>query len=214
MPISGSIIAGPNLGFIDCGIDASAGAGGDSGQVRAQARREVVISGKRVKTVDVHAHCIVPEAAKLIDHSLEAPGLLWSNISDRLAQMDQTGVDVQALSINPYWYRAERDAVAELIRVQNEALAEFCASDQDRFVAFATAALQYPDLAAEQVEQAVKTFGFRGIGVGGSVAGEELANPKFHPFWAKCEELGVLVFMHPLGTDELESSGRLAGNGL
>ena len=36
--------------------------------------------------------------------------------------------------------------------------------------------------------------------VAGSVAGEELANPKFHPFWAKCEELGVLVFMHPLGT--------------
>jgi len=101
-----------------------------------------------------------------------------------------------------------------LIRVQNEALVEFCASQPDRFVAFATAALQYPDLAAEQVEQAVKTLGFRGIGVAGSVAGEDLANPKFHPFWAKCEELGVLVFMHPLGTRELEPSGRLAGNGL
>ena len=214
MPISGSIIAGPNLGFIDCGIDASAGAGGGSGQVRAQARREVVISGKRVKTVDVHAHCIVPEAAKLIDHSLEAPGLLWSNISDRLAQMDQTGVDVQALSINPYWYRAERDAVVELIRMQNDALAGFCAAQPDRFVAFATASLQYPDLATEQVEHAVKTLGFRGISVGGSVAGEELADPKFHPFWSKCEELGVLIFMHPLGTRELEPSGRLAGNGL
>ena len=172
MPISGSIITGPNLGFVDCGIDASTGAGGGSGQVRAQARREVVIRGKRVTTVDVHAPCIVPEAAQLSNHSLEAPGLLWSNISDRLAQMDRSGVDVQALSINPYWYGVERDAVAELIRVQNEALAEFCASEQDRFIAFATAALQYPDLAAEQVEQAVKTLGFRGIGVGGSVAGE------------------------------------------
>ena len=213
MPISGNIITGPSLGFVDCGIGGSAGAGGGSGQVRAQTRREVVISGKRVKTVDVHAHCIVPEAAQLIDHSLEAPGLLWSNISDRLTQMDQSGVDVQALSINPYWYRVERDAVVELIRLQNEALAEFCASEPDRFIAFATAALQYPDLAAEQVELAVKTLGFRGIGVGGSVAGEELANPKFHPFWAKCEELGVLVFMHPLGTQELEPSGRLDGNG-
>ena len=52
----------------------------------------------------------------------------------------------------------------------------------------------------------MKTLGFRGVGVAGSVAGEELANPKFHPFWAKCEELGVLVFMHPLGTRELEPS--------
>ena len=50
--------------------------------------------------------------------------------------------------------------------------------------------------------------------VAGSVAGEELAHPKFHPFWAKCEALGVLVFLHPLGTRELEASGRLAGSGL
>ncbi|HAI08917.1 MAG TPA: hypothetical protein DCM17_06285 [Dehalococcoidia bacterium] len=214
MPISGSMNTGPSLTFVDCEIDASAGAGGGSGQMPAQARREVVISGKRVKTVDVHAHCIVPEAAQIINHSLEAPGLLWSNIGDRLTQMDGSGVDVQALSINPYWYRAERDAVVELIRMQNEALAGFCAAQPDRFVAFATASLQYPDLATEQVEHAVKTLGFRGISVGGSVAGEELANPKFHPFWAKCEELGVLVFMHPLGTRELEPSGRLGGSGL
>jgi aminocarboxymuconate-semialdehyde decarboxylase len=74
--------------------------------------------------------------------------------------------------------------------------------------------LQHPDLAAEQVEYAVKQLGFRGVGVAGSVAGEELANPRFHPFWAKCEELGVLVFMHPLGVRELEPSGRLNGSGL
>ena len=74
---------------------------------------------------------------------------------------------------------------AQLIKVQNETLVEFCAANPERFVAFATAALQHPDLAAEQVEYAVKKLGFRGVGVGGSVAGEELANPRFHPFWAK-----------------------------
>jgi aminocarboxymuconate-semialdehyde decarboxylase len=209
--------------FTDCAFTASvsagasASAGGGSGghaHAPAQKRWEVVIAGKRIKTVDVHAHCIVPDAAKIINHPLEAPGLLWSNVGDRLAQMDRSGVDVEALSINPYWYRAERDAAAELIRIQNEQLVEFCASHPDRFVAFATAALQYPDLAAEQVEHAVKNLGFRGVGVAGSVAGQELADPKFHPFWAKCEELGVLVFMHPLGTRELEPSGRLAGSGL
>jgi len=216
MSISGTMHTSPRLAFVGCesSAGASAGAGGGAGHAQAQGRREVVVSGKRVKTIDVHAHCIVPEAAQLINHPLEAPGLLWSNLGDRLAQMDHTGVDVEALSINPYWYRAERDAVAELIRVQNEALVEFCASQPERFVAFATAALQYPDLAAEQVEHAVKTLGFRGIGVAGSVAGADLAHPQFHPFWAKCEALGVLVFLHPLGTRELEPSGRLAGNGL
>jgi len=177
-------------------------------------RREVVVNGKRVKTIDVHAHCIVPAAAALINHPLEAPGLLMHDTSTRIAAMDAQGIDVEVLSINPYWYRAPRDVAAELIKVQNEALVAFCAANPERFKAFATAALQHPDLAAEQVEYAVKRLGFRGVGVAGSVAGEELANPKFHPFWAKCEELGVLVFMHPLGTRELEPSGRLAGSGL
>src|SRR5439155_25169089 len=95
MPISGTMHTGPGLAFVGCEISAgaSAGAGGGSSQAHAHGRREVVVSGKRVKTIDVHAHCIVPDAAKLINHPLEAPGLLWSNIGDRLAQMDHTGVD-------------------------------------------------------------------------------------------------------------------------
>ena len=214
MPFKENLNTGPTLAFVDCNNSPIAGGIGSSGNAEPQNRREVVISGNRVKTIDVHAHCIVPEAAAVIDHPLEAPGLLWANVGDRLTQMDKSGVDVQVLSVNPYWYRADRDAVAELIRVQNEELTEFCASEQGRFSAFATASLQYPDLAVEQLEHAVKRLGFRGVSVGGSVAGEDLANPKFHPFWAKCEELGVLVFMHPLGVRELEPSGRLSGNGL
>src|SRR5205823_2782513 len=200
---------------VSAGASASSGGGsGAHGHAHAHKRWEVVVAGELVKTVDVHAHCIVPDAARVINHPLEAPGLLWTNVGDRLAEMDRSGVDIEALSINPYWYRAERDAAAELIRIQNEQLAGFCAGHPDRFVGFATAALQHPDLAAQQVEHAVKRLGFRGVGVAGSVAGQDVANPKFHPFWAKCEELGVLVFMHPLGTRELEPSGRLAGNGL
>jgi aminocarboxymuconate-semialdehyde decarboxylase len=36
-------------------------------------------------------------------------------------------------------------------------------------------------------------LGLRGLSVGGSVAGQELADPKFHPVWAKAEELGILI---------------------
>src|SRR5579884_1542007 len=208
------------IAFVGCSL-AGAGAAPMPGsgpstlrQAQGSRRREVVVNGKRVKTVDIHAHCIVPEAAAVINHPLEAPGLLWSNLADRIAAMDEQGIDVEALSINPYWYRAERDAAAELIRIQNEKLAEFCAATPDRFVAFATVALQHPDLAVEQLEYAIKGLGLRGLSVGGSVAGQELADPKFHPVWAKAEELGILIFLHPLGTRELERSGRLKGSGL
>lgn len=213
MPITGGLLASmlAGIAFVGCGMTSAAPP--PAAQPR---RREVVVNGKRVKTIDVHAHCIVPKAAAIINHPLEAPGLMMQDatLATRLAAMDAQGIDVEVLSINPYWYRAERDAAAELIRIQNETLVEFCAANPDRFKAFATASLQHPDLAAEQVEHAVKKLGFRGVGVAGSVAGEELANPRFHPFWAKCEELGALVFMHPLGVRELEPSGRLDGSGL
>jgi aminocarboxymuconate-semialdehyde decarboxylase len=128
--------------------------------------------------------------------------------------MDEQGIDVEALSINPYWYKADRDVAKKLIQIQNEKLAEICALQPERFVAFATVALQHPDLAVEQLEEGVKKYGLRGAGLGGSVDGRELSDPKFHPFWAKAEQLGVLVFIHPQGTAELDTTSRLNGNGV
>jgi aminocarboxymuconate-semialdehyde decarboxylase len=128
--------------------------------------------------------------------------------------MDEQGIDVEALSINPYWYKADRDVARQLVSIQNEKLAQACAANPERFVAFATIALQHPDLAAEQLEEGVKKYGLRGAGIGGSVNGEEISDPKFHPFWAKAEQLGVLVFIHPQGTAELNATNRLKGNGL
>jgi len=180
------------IAYVECGL------AGGSGSAQAQTRRrEVVVSGRRVKTVDVHAHCSVPEAMALMGRKVQPPTLLMSQPADRIRAMDEQGIDVEALSINPYWYKADRDVARDLIRIQNEKLAEVCAAQPDRFVAFASVALQHPDLAAEQLEEGVKKYGLRGAGVGGSVNGEDLSDPKFHPFWAKAEQLGVLVFMHP-----------------
>jgi aminocarboxymuconate-semialdehyde decarboxylase len=118
---------------------------------------------------------------------------------------------MEALSINPAWYRAERDVVTEVIKIQNERLAEFCARYPERFVAFASVALQFPDLAVQQLVDGVKKLGLRGAAVGASVAGDEFSDPKFHPFWAKAEELGVLIFIHPQSTPDL--ARRFKGNG-
>jgi len=138
-----------------------------------------------------------------------------TKVSDRLRAMDEQGIDVEALSINTYWYKADRDVASQIIKIQNEKLAEACAANPDRFVAFASVALQHPDLAAQQLEEGVKTYGLRGAAIGGSVNGEELSDPKFHPFWAKAEQLGALVFIHPQGTGApSELASRFKGNGL
>ena len=178
------------------------------------ARREVTVGGARVRVVDMHAHVSVPEAAALMgaDTMRGFPALPLSNSSLRLKAMDEQGIDVEALSINPFWYKADRHLAEQIIRLQNERLAEFCAIEPARFVGLASVALQHPDLAAEQLESGVKRLNLRGALIGGSVEGEELANTRFDAFWAKAEELGVVVFIHPQGTAELES--RLKGNGM
>jgi aminocarboxymuconate-semialdehyde decarboxylase len=202
---SGGAAAG--IAYVGCDVQGAAPA------ARAR-RREVVVNGRRVKTVDVHAHCGVPEAMALMGRKLEPPALLMANASDRMRAMDEQGIDVEALSINPYWYTADRDVARELIRIQNEKLAEACAANPDRFVAFASVALQHPDLAAEQLQEGVKKYGLRGAAIGGSVNGEELSDPKFHPFWARAEQLGVLVFIHPQATGVASDLvNRLKGSG-
>src|SRR3981189_429751 len=121
---------------------------------------------------------------------------------ERIEAMDRQGSDIEALSINPYWYKADRDVAQALVKMQNEKLAELCATQPDRFVAFATIALQHPALAVEQLEEGIRKLGRRGVSVGGNVDGVELADPKFHPVWAKAEELGCLIFIHPVRMPE------------
>src|SRR6266853_5230597 len=176
-----------------------------------QRRREVVVSGKRVRTVDLHAHCHVPEANALMGLKVQLQSLVVS--PERIKVMDEQGIDIEALSLNPiFGSKAEPGLAGQVVKLQNEKLADICAAQPDRFVGLASVALQYPDLAAEQLQHAVKGLGLRGALIGGSVNGEELSNPKFHPFWAKAEELGALIFLHPQGIPDLEK--RLQGNGL
>jgi predicted TIM-barrel fold metal-dependent hydrolase len=199
------------LAFCSCGLPGEAPA-------QAAARLPVTVGGKRVKTIDVHAHCLFQDAVSLMGD--DAKGVfrpvngaknLYIVVAERLRQMDAMAIDMEVLSINPFWYRKDRDTAAAIVKMQNERLAELCTARPDRFAAFASLALQFPDLAVEQLDYAVKTLGLRGAQIGGNVAGEEFSDPKFHPVWAKAEELGAVLFIHPQSTPEL--AGRLRGNG-
>jgi aminocarboxymuconate-semialdehyde decarboxylase len=196
----------------------------DAAPARAQAksgakRLPVLLKGKRIKTIDVHAHCLIPEAlallpadeAKRIYPPVKGSAQFDVVLDERLAGMDAQGVDIEVLSINPWWYRKERELVTKIIQVQNEGLAALCAKAPDRLAAFASLALQFPDLAVQQLEDAVRKYGLKGAAIAGNVAGEEFSDPKFHPVWAKAEELGVTLFIHPQSTPELAK--RFKGNG-
>jgi predicted TIM-barrel fold metal-dependent hydrolase len=181
-------------------------------------RLPVKVNGKRVLTVDVHSHCYFHEAINLMGDGADKvlPPVRgvpehFIVIEQRLKEMDAMAIDMELLSINPFWYGKDRDTAAEIVKLQNEKLAELCASRPERFGAFASLALQFPDLAVQQLETAIKKQGLRGAAIGGSVLGVDFADSKFHPVWAKAEELGAVLFIHPQSTPELAK--RFKGNG-
>ena len=193
--------------FCGCGIPKAA---------HAATRLPVRVAGQKVKTIDVHAHCVFPEAMELFG-DMGPPRRTRGNqeahivIEQRLKAMDAQAVDMEVLSINPFWYGKDRDVSAKGVRLQNEKLAELCAAKPDRFAAFGSLTLQDPALAVQELQYAVKTLGLKGAAIGDTVNNEPFSDPKFDPVGAKAEELGASLFIHPQGTPELAK--KLKGNG-
>jgi aminocarboxymuconate-semialdehyde decarboxylase len=182
---------------------------------RAQGRRQVTIGGRRVRVIDVHAHCEIPLGAVVKGTAFEERASVSPELEKRIPLMDKQGVDLQALSINDFWwYEAKDRGLARAICLaQNEGLAAWVKQHPDRFVAMASVPLQFPDLAAEILEDGIKRLGMRGTTMGGHVNGEDPSLPKFDPFWAKAAEMGELVFMHPNGSANIAKEGTFQGRG-
>ncbi len=179
--------------------------------------------GPKHFTVDIHCHVETPEATDLVRGVSHAPesNMVFSNeatravnrkqqedirtaitsVAARLEHMDRTGIDIQAVSTSPmqYYYWAEPELGRQTARLINENIARICGDHPDRFVGLATVPLQAPDLAVAELERAVKQLGMRGVEICTNVNGEELSAERFRPFFAKAEELGILIFMHPSG---------------
>ena len=179
-------------------------------------RKQVMVAGKRVKVIDIHGHMVVPKSGELLQGSGVKGEYPMAQIMgpERFARMDARGIDMQVLSINQFWwYGADRDLAAKIVRVHDEGVAEWCKKNSDRFVGLTSVALQHPDLAAEQLDYAVKTLGLHGASIGGNVKGEFPSSEKYDPFWRKAEELQVPVFMHPTNADFIIDEKALAGRG-
>jgi predicted TIM-barrel fold metal-dependent hydrolase len=189
----------------------------------ATARRApVMVGGRRARTVDVHAHCYFQNAIDLMGAEAKAvlppvkgvPEHFLSvdaQLAARFAAMDRMGIDLQVLSINPFWYKKDRETAEAICRIHNSSLAELSARHPTRLAAFASLPMQFPDLAVAMLEEAVKQQGLKGAAIGGTVAGQDFSNPEFHPVLAKAQELGVMLFIHPQSTPELQA--RFKGNG-
>jgi aminocarboxymuconate-semialdehyde decarboxylase len=115
--------AAAGVAFCSCGMLDAARA-----QQPGRPRLPLMVGGTRVKTVDVHTHCLFHEAVDLM--GAEAAAVMpptkgaqehFIVIEQRLRDMDAMAIDMEVLSINPFWYRKDRDT--QIVRIQNDKLA-------------------------------------------------------------------------------------------
>src|SRR3984957_9700692 len=133
-------VAGATTGMLLTGhaFAASALQGGAAATAAPVKRREVFVAGKRVKVVDVHAHCVFPDVWDIVKDTPLAPNAgpraRGNNVMtpERIRAIDELGVDVQVLSINGFWfYAAERDLAAKIVRLHDEKMAEWVNAHPD-----------------------------------------------------------------------------------
>lgn len=176
------------------------------------------------KAIDVHAHMLVPgvtaRAASAVTH-WQDPFTAFASAqttefnqqhfvdvyerltdpSERLADMDRMGIDVQAVAIAPpqYFYATDPSLGLDISQEQNDTIAKACSTAPDRLLGIATVPLQDVERAAEELRRAVQVHGFKAVEISTNVNGLDLDNPRFDAFWSAVTELDIAVIMHPHG---------------
>jgi len=177
-------------------------------------------SGREVRphgvAIDIHAHVTVPEAVAFVTPHLNPmtiPAVRFATAEtnainrqqeaerggrlraydDRQKDMDEMGVDVQL------YFSLPTEVAVPAARKVNEGMAAFVAGKPDRFVGIGTVPLQDVQAAVAELEHCMHVLRLKGVEILTYVNGRELSDPGFEPFWARAEQLGALMMIHPVG---------------
>ena len=126
---------------------------------------------------------------------------------DRIAEMDEMGVDVHCLTVNTGFFKYDLPAevTKAIARECNEELAEMMQGHPDRFTGLASVPMQDVPAAIAEMEYAMGELGFRGVTLGDHVDGRMLDEKAFRPFWREVEAAGAAVFFHQCSATVVES---------
>jgi aminocarboxymuconate-semialdehyde decarboxylase len=190
-------------------------------------------------TIDMHAHADVPAAAKFVAPHLDVSTIPLAHFAStetkelnakqeadirecmvsydqRFAIMETMGVDAQLVMPPPpqLYHTVALEYAVPAARMVNDGVAEFVAKHPDRFIPMGTVPMQDGNEAAKELEYCMTKLGKRGVEILTNVAGRDLSDPAFAPFWKKAEELDALVAIHPNGFTEGKRLSRFYFNNI
>ena len=163
-----------------------------------------------MKIVSIEEHFLTPEIIAAWDAStigsegtaVFEQGEIGERIQDlgegRLALMDESGIDVQVLSVTtPALHNLEAEESVGLAEETNNLVATIIAKHPTRFQGFAVLPMAAPQQAARELERCVKQLGFCGSMLCGRTRDKNLDHPDFLPLLETAAKLRVPLFVHP-----------------
>lgn len=191
-------------------------------------------------TIDAHSHVAVPRAAEFIKPHLDISTIplahfataetkelnakqeadirscMTAGYDERFATMERMGIDMQLVMPPPpqCYHTVALDYAVPAAQMINDGIAEYVSRHKDRFIPAGTVPMQDGHEAAKELERCITKLGFKGVEILTNVAGKELSDPAFAPFWKKAEELGALVIIHPNGFTEGQRLSRFYFNNI
>jgi aminocarboxymuconate-semialdehyde decarboxylase len=183
------------------------------------------------RAIDTHAHWYPAEWLKLFEKDGAAEGATLERTGNRytirtrrivngfdeefvdldlrLGGMDRQRVDVHALSLTaPMVYWASPGLGLALAQAYNDAASAAHLKHPGRFVGLAMLPMQAPELALKELGRAARLPGMRGMYLATHVNGLNLDDRRFWDVYAKAEELGWPIFLHPIDTIGAERTSR------
>ena len=176
-----------------------------------------------MRTIDIHAHWYPPEWLRLFEKDGQGEGAVlerhaagyrlkakhitnafderFVDLDLRIKRMQEIGVDAHALSLTtPMVYWASPALGLALSQAFNDAASAAHRKHPERFFGLAMVPMQDPASALKELERASKLPGIKGMYLATNVNNQELDEKKFWDVYAKCEELGWTIFLHPVDT--------------
>ena len=154
-------------------------------------------------TIDIHAHIVVPQAAKLAQPHIDISRIPLAYFSDaaskeinaqqekdvsevmttidrRLLDLDRMGIDIQVVAPAPgqCYYSIDPKIAEAAHRLANDGVVEYCSRKPDRFVGLGVVTLQEPEIAVRELDYIMNVLKLKGVEILTNVAGQELSDPE------------------------------------
>jgi len=125
----------------------------------------------------------------------------------RIKDMDRDSIDVQVVCTVPvmFGYWAKPKDTIQVAAALNDDMAAGIKEHPRRFIGLGTLPMNDIALAVEEMERCVRDLKFPGFQIGSHIQERNLDDEYFNPLWAKAEELGSVIFIHPW---DMELGGR------